>query len=236
MFHGALDVRLDLPLASVGSRMVAQLVDMMLSLGVGLLVVAFIAAGGIVASVLGSEEGALIALLVGLIALFALQWGWFFFFEWLWEGQTPGKRMLGLRVVTSEGAPPGLWASLVRNLIRIVDLLPGAYGIGAITMLLGREGKRLGDLAAGTVVVREEQARGPAPAPLPDGLDDEAAALLQHWRRRAPSLLPAVRREQAARLVGWLSARHPGLLGPADLDPTVEPEAALAALFDEAAR
>ena len=71
----------------------------------------------------------------------------------LWNGQSPGKRWVGLRVIRSNGTPITLSESLIRNLARLVDLLPAAYGIGIITMFIDQQSRRLGDLAAGTLVV-----------------------------------------------------------------------------------
>ena len=76
------------------------------------------------------------------------------FFEWVWRGQTPGKRVLNLRVVDETGRGLLPVQVIVRNLLRAVDLLPFAYGVGGLTMVLTRRCQRLGDLAAGTVVVR----------------------------------------------------------------------------------
>jgi hypothetical protein len=73
----------------------------------------------------------------------------------LWNGQSPGKRWVGLRVIRSDGTPITLSESLIRNLARLVDFLPAAYGIGIITMFIDKQSRRLGDLAAGTLVVQD---------------------------------------------------------------------------------
>src|SRR5580765_4443185 len=94
--------------------------------------------------------------------LILLAW---FFLEWLlpavleakWRGQTPGKRALGLMVLNDDGSPVRWPAALTRNLLRAVDFLPLAYGFGLAAMLANRDFKRLGDLAAGTVVVYREE-------------------------------------------------------------------------------
>lgn len=81
--------------------------------------------------------------------------GYFALFEAFWHGQTPGKRLMKLRVIKDSGRQITLFESLARNLLRFVDALPSAYAIGVITMLCNRKNKRLGDLAAGTLVVHE---------------------------------------------------------------------------------
>ena len=92
----------------------------------------------------------------GIAALltFAVAWSYFILLEWLGNGQTIGKRIFGLRVIADDGAPAGFTAVLVRNLVRIVDFLPGFYGFGLLAIVVSSRSQRLGDLAAGTFVVR----------------------------------------------------------------------------------
>lgn len=91
------------------------------------------------------------------LATFALYFGYYFAFEWLWDGQTPGKRFFGLRVMQANGLPLTVTAALARNAVRIVDFLPLVYGAGALTSLLNPLNQRLGDLVAGTIVIRENK-------------------------------------------------------------------------------
>src|SRR5687768_9095931 len=142
----------------------------------------------------------LIVLAVSAIASLLGRAGWglvlltAFFVEWLlpawlevkWGGQTPGKRLLGIAVLNDDGTPVRWPGALTRNLLRAVDFLPFLYGIGLATMLLNRDFKRLGDLAAGTVVVyRGEKSTGarqipkvtPVPPPVPLTLEDQRAVL-----------------------------------------------------------
>src|SRR3990170_267162 len=91
---------------------------------------------------------------VAVLLTFAVAWSYFIFFEWLGNGQTLGKRMFGLRVIADDGAPASFTAVLVRNLVRIVDFLPGFYGFGLLAIVVSSRSQRLGDLAAGTFVVR----------------------------------------------------------------------------------
>ncbi len=93
---------------------------------------------------------------VYLLLSFLLQWGYFVFFETIMRGQTPGKKALGLRVVRDDGIPIRLQESLVRNLLRAADMLPPPmYLVGSLAVLFNSKSRRLGDLAAGTMVVRE---------------------------------------------------------------------------------
>jgi uncharacterized RDD family membrane protein YckC len=92
------------------------------------------------------------------IAAFILWWIYPVFFEVMWNGQTPGKKAVGLMVVNQNGTPVGWQGSLVRNLMRAVDMLPLCYGFGLTCSLFQREGKRLGDLVAGTLVIYAESA------------------------------------------------------------------------------
>jgi uncharacterized RDD family membrane protein YckC len=97
-----------------------------------------------------------IALMI--IVLFLIFAGYFIFFEWLWNGQTPGKRLLKLRVIREDGRPITLWEAIARNLLRIFDAVPGfvlpVYSVGLITIFLSSRDQRVGDMFAGTVVVR----------------------------------------------------------------------------------
>ena len=97
----------------------------------------------------GLQLSALISLVAVLIA-----WSYFVLLEWLWQGQTVGKRFSGLRVIREDGAPAGFVAILIRNLVRLVDFLPGFYGLGLMVIILSPRSQRLGDMAAGTYVVR----------------------------------------------------------------------------------
>jgi hypothetical protein len=86
---------------------------------------------------------------------FGIFWGYFALFEAYWKGQTPGKRVMKLRVIKDSGRQITFFESLARNLVRVVDYLPGLYLIGVITMLCNKRNQRLGDLVAGTLVVHE---------------------------------------------------------------------------------
>ena len=144
-------VRLDYALADLGSRVAALALDFAiiasLLLGLGL-VMRF---GGVLGDVLGS-----LSVSVLIFALFFAQWGYFLLFEALSGGRTPGKRAVGLRVIHVGGEPLTFQGSVLRNLIRFVDLQPFPSGVvGAVSILVNRRAQRLGDLVAGTIVVRD---------------------------------------------------------------------------------
>jgi len=100
-----------------------------------------------------------------IIILFLIFAGYFIFFEWLWNGQTPGKRLLKLRVIREDGRPITLWEAMARNLLRIFDAVPGfvlpVYSVGLITIFLSGRDQRIGDMFAGTVVIRERTDEAP---------------------------------------------------------------------------
>ena len=165
-------VELQLVLAGLGSRLVATIVDVLIK-GAVLLALWLIgdAAGG-------SEAGGfLFAALV--VASFLVWFGYDVAFETLASGRTPGKRAAGLRVVRLGGEPVGFLASAVRNLLRLVDGLPGIYAVGAASVLFSRRNQRLGDLAAGTLVVRER--RAPPPLARPAAPDFAVADRYAAW-------------------------------------------------------
>ncbi len=148
---------------------------------------------------------------LGLILMFLLNWWYMVLFEVLNQGRSPGKQIMGLRVVHDDGTPIGWSASLVRNLLRFVDLLPFAYTLGALSCLLHPTFKRLGDIAAGSLVVyRDEKTQRPE---LPDAEPERAPfdltladqrALLGFAERQA-DLSPARRAELAGILAAPLN-------------------------------
>jgi uncharacterized RDD family membrane protein YckC len=105
-----------------------------------------------------------VAAAVHAIVFFVINWGYFVFLEWFWGGQSLGKRALGLRVLSDDGVRITLQQSAIRNLLRVVDSLPLVYLVGGSVAALHGQGKRLGDMAAGTLVVQERH------APVPDAV------------------------------------------------------------------
>jgi len=168
-------------IAGIGSRFLAALVDTFFISIIELLVmlpVLFFLGSQTIAENLTTWVAALLSLLA-----FVFFWGYYIFFELIWNGQSPGKRIIGLRVVRRDGTPVTFSEVLIRNLLRIIDLLPTGYGVGLIVMFIDSQSRRLGDLAAGTLVVHDRgplslEALAPVESPLTvSSLSNEAAPL-----------------------------------------------------------
>ena len=145
---------LEFEVAGVGSRFLALAFDTLLQIliGIGLLII-FLVAGAALPR--AADTGIWFAAII-LIAYFLLYFGYFALFEVLWNGQTPGKKKEGLRVIKDSGRPITPAEAIGRNLMRIVDQLPALYAIGICSVLLSRQNKRLGDFVTGTIVVHEK--------------------------------------------------------------------------------
>src|SRR5205809_1901843 len=141
-------VSFEYQVAGLGTRGIAQILDLLILAGVllGLLFVA-IAMGQV-----GLDT---IAYLLAVLGSFVVVFGYFWACEAFWSGQTVGKRVFRLRAVGDRGEPMTFVQAGIRNVIRIVDFLPYAYGVGLVTLFVNGRGKRLGDLAAGTIVVKD---------------------------------------------------------------------------------
>lgn len=140
--------------AGLGSRFLAWLVDMFLIMGLDVM-------GALAGSVLFIGRPGL-GQAVMIVWQFVLMWGYFLFFEWLWQGQTPGKALLGIRVIQWRGTAMNFFQATIRNLLRVVDSLPvpvplGPGLLGFVVAACSREHRRLGDLAADTLVVHVER-------------------------------------------------------------------------------
>jgi uncharacterized RDD family membrane protein YckC len=163
-------VDLELTLAGVGSRFISALVDLMLQ------IVLLVSVSGVGAAVgaFGSGFGAVVVFLADFLIFSAYD----VLFEVFASGRTPGKRLNGLRVVRVDGSPVTFFTSAIRNVLRLVDILPfvAPYLVGIVTILATRRNQRLGDVAAGTLVVRERtqqpslrELRMTQPQPVPAG-------------------------------------------------------------------
>jgi uncharacterized RDD family membrane protein YckC len=197
-------VGIELPLAGIGSRCVALLVDSVVQ---GFTLAAFVVLILLLAVGLPrtahainhtqSTDTAKWAIAVVILIPFLLQWGYFTLFEAFWHGQTPGKRLLHLRVIQQSGRPIGLFESMGRNLIRIVDMVPGFYLVGALCIFTTRRQQRLGDMVAGTLVVHSVPAETPM---VPAGTRTFTAASFDRPLQPAPSKILDLPADAVARL------------------------------------
>ncbi|HUN23372.1 MAG TPA: RDD family protein [Anaerolineales bacterium] len=151
-------VSLGYALADIGARFMACAIDTAI-IGVILLFIN----GLVFVLMLIPFESVLLdsafSIFIGLLILLQLAvfLGYYIFFEQFWNGQTPGKYVLGLRVLNQQGVPVSFAEVVIRNLLRLADFLPGSYTVGVVSMLFNRQGLRLGDLAAGTMVVYDQK-------------------------------------------------------------------------------
>jgi uncharacterized RDD family membrane protein YckC len=155
-------VPLHFALASIGNRFLACAFDHALqSLAILLLYLVFNLIGNML-NFGGLNNAPKWALALLILLVFIIWSSYFVIFEWLWNGQTPGKRWLKLRVIREDGRPITFWEAAVRNLLRIFDIMPFPfYSIGLISVFVSTRDQRVGDLVAGTVVVREREAEAP---------------------------------------------------------------------------
>ncbi len=196
---------LEFEVAGIGSRFLALAYDTLLQIliGIGLLVIMVIVG---VSMPDAAKTGIWFFALI-VLAYFVLYFGYFTLFEVMWNGQTPGKKKEGLRVIKDSGRPITPSEAVGRNLMRIVDQLPAFYAVGIGSVLLSRQNKRLGDFVAGTIVVHEKPLldskpvwqspeAGPAPPATTYGserLTPEEFALIEAFLNRRSSLPVDVR-------------------------------------------
>jgi len=177
-------VELGLRVAGPMPRAYAWLMDFMIRAGVYIVLAIFLSALG------GLGLG------IFLIAIFLLEWFYPVIFELYKQGATPGKRSVGIKVVNDDGTEVTLQSSLIRNLLRGVDFLPFLYGFGVVTMLCNSDFKRLGDYAAGTIVVYQDKLQvstpiaqaAPKTPPLPLSPVEQKAVI--QFAERLPSFTP----------------------------------------------
>jgi uncharacterized RDD family membrane protein YckC len=158
-------VSIRFPVAGIGSRFLAIFIDTLIQIAtytILVLIFALIASAAPKNSSGELSHGGEKWLIAGIILLnFVMYWGYFTLFEAFWNGQTPGKKLFKIRVIQESGRQITFFESMIRNLIRIIDLLPSFYLVGVITMACNRRHKRLGDLAAGTLIVHERPTEEP---------------------------------------------------------------------------
>ncbi len=223
---------LEFPIAGIGSRFLALAFDFVLQaaafIAIGLLA-AWVSSTGILGGTSATNWFAAILTILSFLVVF----GYFAIFEAMWNGQTPGKRLVRIRVIKDSGRPITPSEAVGRNLMRIVDWLPPfTYGIGIVTAVLNRRYKRLGDFVAGTLVVHEKkfadirplwqapaQSTGPSSLYGAAQLSYEEAALIETYLNRRDALAPDVRYHMADQIFRRI---RPKLTFPEGDHPSVE--------------
>ncbi|MGB6198191.1 MAG: RDD family protein [Candidatus Acidiferrales bacterium] len=220
---------LEFAIAGIGSRFLAIAIDTLIQTGVAIVVMLGAWLLFTVTKSLSLFSSLWIAAIVILFFL-VLMYGYFAIFEAIWNGQTPGKRSMGIRVIKDSGRPITPAESVARNLLRIVDQLPTLYAIGVISIALSKQNKRLGDFVAGTIVVREkslQEARpvwqiSVAPSSVAYGserLTAEEFALIEAFLNRRGELDAYVRYQMASQIAARI---QPKLTVPAGESPSAE--------------
>jgi uncharacterized RDD family membrane protein YckC len=218
---------IEFPLAGIGSRFLAIAIDSLIQGAVVVIGLIFLALMfGIRAARFGPSMADVWIVAILILAYFVLMYGYFVVFEAIWNGQTPGKRITRIRVIKDSGQPITAVDAVARNLLRIVDQLPVAYGIGLLCTWISPQSKRIGDYVAGTVVVHEKAFEaGPAnwdtagsaqPGTHRYGanrLTPDEFALVETFSSRRGSLDAALRYEMAA---GIMRRIEPKLTFPPD--------------------
>ena len=221
---------LELPLAGIGSRFLALATDSLLQFVfvlvlfiVGALTaVGWTAYTGYADKFFSQTVGAVVLVLVP----FCLYWGYFAFFEIIWQGRTPGKRLAGIRVIHQTGRPMTAIECIGRNLMRAVDILPAMYGVGLICMMCNQQNRRVGDYVAGTIVVHDKALesvsptwgeRGAAEQIQPElrKLSPDELVLIETYLNRRYELDAVVRATSAQRIVAMV-AEKTGMQKPPD--------------------
>ena len=157
---------IEFPLAGIGSRFLAVLIDSLIqgtTVIVSVLLFVGLGFGSRFAAFPGSSTAGIWVVAILIFLYFLLMYGYFILFESIWNGQTPGKRLTHIRVIKDSGQPITAIDAVGRNLLRLVDQLPFAYGIGVLCAWISPQSKRLGDYVAGTVVVHEKPFETVAP-------------------------------------------------------------------------
>jgi uncharacterized RDD family membrane protein YckC len=202
-------VDLELPLAGLGSRFIGLLLDTLIqATAITIVTVALLELGSTLGAVIVSSSAVLLVI------------GYYVIFEVAGGGRTPGKRAAGVRVVMDAGEPVGLRASLIRNLIRLIEGFATLYIPAVISVLASRDNQRLGDHAAGTLVIRDRRPAAPAPYVPPPrqyagaldatAVSEEELAIVSSYLARRDALAPPARRALAAELAGRLRPRVAG--------------------------
>jgi uncharacterized RDD family membrane protein YckC len=210
-------VSLEYDIAGVGSRGAAAILDTLIqAVSLTVVVLGLSAAAAVASSSFGlsvslGRGGPVLLLGLFAFASFVVTAGYFMLWEIVWSGQTPGKRIVGVRVIRENGYPLRPIDAVIRNLIRIVDWLPFFYGVGMLVMLLNRRSRRLGDFASGTIVVRERSALLPSVPAIEQrdyALAPPDATLVRDFLSRRGGMHPRARAEVANRIAIALAQRY----------------------------
>jgi uncharacterized RDD family membrane protein YckC len=211
---------LEYPLAGIGSRFLALAIDTLIQLA-GLLALLLLAAGWARLGGPRWRPATVWGEAAAVLAVAGIYYGYFAAFESLWNGQTPGKRRMNLRVIQDSGRPVNAMQAIARNVVRLVDQVPAFYCFGVASALLNRRNKRLGDFAAGTVVVQEQRLgtmtpdwllaedSGTSTYPVAALADTEVQLMETFFRRRGE--LEADLRARTASLVAGRIAKRLGV-------------------------
>jgi uncharacterized RDD family membrane protein YckC len=209
-------IPLEFPLAGIGSRFLAIALDTLIQV-LSFLTVVFVAEILLPTVARFTPRAWTWAAAIFFLCVFVLYSGYYALFEIFWNGQTPGKRLVRLRVISDSGRPVTVYEAVVRNLLRIVDQFPGLYVVGIISVFLTARNKRLGDIVAGTVVVHEKAMQETQPdfaaaavsTPPSPGvqISAEELELIERFLQRRYDLSPEVRRQSAERIAARLRAR-----------------------------
>ena len=216
-------ISLELPLAGIGSRFLALTLDSLIQVGA---IIVLIILGWFVSMAYSDLSGAAdkffsetVGTIVMILVPFCLYWGYFAFFEILWQGRTPGKRVAGIRVIHQTGRPMTAIECIGRNLLRAIDMQPGTiYAVGLICMMCNKQNRRVGDFIAGTIVVHEKALDSVSPtwgdnktdAPVQPELrklTSDELVLIETYLNRRYDLDAFVRAQTSARIVAMISEK-----------------------------
>ena len=214
-------IALEFPLAGIGSRFLAFAIDTLIQ-GVLYIVGLFALFTTLTVAKISPRLVSWIpyawAPAIAILFVFCIYWGYFALFEIFWNGQTPGKRMIGIRVIKDSGRPINAYEAIGRNLLRAVDGLPGMYIIGLVSMMISRRNQRLGDHLVGSIVVHEKRPEEIRPDWVPSdpsaqadsklsAVTPEELVLIETYLQRRDSFGFEVRDQTARQIVSRITVR-----------------------------
>jgi uncharacterized RDD family membrane protein YckC len=217
-------IQLEFPLAGIGSRFLAIFLDTVLQTLLYLAGIIVVVTAAPYMKQLARPTTLLRwlspnwAVAVVIFFVFGVYWGYFAFFEIIWRGQTPGKRLAKIRVIKESGRPINAYEAIARNLMRAVDYLPAMYVTGLITMMISPQNRRLGDYVAGSVVVHDKipELIRPDWSSTPQSASTDASiskispeelVLIETYLQRRWDLDPIVRQDTAYKIATRITAK-----------------------------